>query len=92
MEPEMETMGSMEGEKKSSGAMVGLVVIIIILVVGVLYVWKASKDTSDVIPVEDTPVADIAPEVSADIENLDADLSDLDADLNLDDLNLDEVN
>ena len=35
----------MEPEKKSNGALVGLVVIIIILVIGGVYMWKSNKDT-----------------------------------------------
>ncbi len=33
----------MEPEKKSNGAFVGLVVIIIILVVGGIYIWQSSQ-------------------------------------------------
>lgn len=35
----------MEPEKKTSGALVGLVVIIIILVVGGVYIWLSNKDS-----------------------------------------------
>jgi len=34
----------MEPEKKSNGAFVGLVVIIIILVLGGVYIWQSNKD------------------------------------------------
>ena len=34
----------MEPEKKSNGALVGLVVIVIILVIGGIYLWQSNKD------------------------------------------------
>ena len=37
----------MEPDKKSNGAFVGLVVIIIILVIGGIYIWRSSKSTID---------------------------------------------
>ncbi|MBI3305833.1 hypothetical protein HYZ82_01715 [Candidatus Nomurabacteria bacterium] len=36
----------MEPEKKSNGAFIGLIVIIIILVIGGIYIWQSNKDTS----------------------------------------------
>lgn len=37
----------MEPEKKSNGALVGLVVIIIILIVGGIYIWMSNKNAVD---------------------------------------------
>ena len=34
----------MEPEKKSNGALIGLVVIIIILIIGGIYIWQSNKD------------------------------------------------
>ena len=34
----------MEPEKKSNGALVGLVIIVIILIAGGIYIWQANKD------------------------------------------------
>lgn len=36
----------MEPEKKSNGALVGLIIIIIILIIGGLYVWQTNKETT----------------------------------------------
>ncbi len=36
----------MEIEKKSNGALVGLIVIIIILIVGGIYMWMSSKNSA----------------------------------------------
>jgi uncharacterized protein HemX len=35
----------MEPEKKSNGALVGLIIIVVILAVGGFYVWQTNKDT-----------------------------------------------
>jgi len=37
----------MEPEKKSSGALIGLIVIIIILVIGGIYMWMSNKNTAN---------------------------------------------
>jgi uncharacterized protein YpmB len=37
----------MEPEKKSNGAFVGLAIIIIILIIGGIYMWKANKKTAE---------------------------------------------
>lgn len=37
----------MEPEKKSNGALIGLVVIIIILVIGGIYVWMSNKNSNE---------------------------------------------
>ena len=37
----------MEPEKKSDGALVGLVVIIIILAIGGIYMWQSSKNARE---------------------------------------------
>jgi flagellar basal body-associated protein FliL len=36
----------MEPEKKSSGAFIGLVVIIVILIIGGIYIWLSSKNVA----------------------------------------------
>ena len=36
----------MEPEKKSNGALVGLIIIIIILIVGGIYLWQSNDDTA----------------------------------------------
>jgi len=63
----------MEPEKKSNGALIGLVVIVIILILGGLYMWKVNSEENTGDPYQ--------PESSA-ITNEDADeLSSLETDL-----------
>lgn len=37
----------METEKKSNGALVGIVIVIIILVIGGIYMWMSNKNAAD---------------------------------------------
>lgn len=37
----------MESEKKSNGALIGLIVIVIILIIGGIYVWMSSRNTAN---------------------------------------------
>ena len=52
----------MEPEKKSNGASIGLIVIIIVLIVGGIYMWQVNKNSTDVntepITAEDTSELD----------------------------------
>ena len=50
----------MEPEKKSNGALVGLIVIIIILVIGGIYIWMSNQNTIELQrpPVESQSVTD----------------------------------
>jgi uncharacterized protein HemX len=36
----------MESDKKSNGALIGLVVIVIILVIGGIYIWQSNNNTT----------------------------------------------
>lgn len=64
----------MEPEKKSSGAMVGLVVVIIILILGGIYMWQTNKNTS---PADEVPLQSdtVSAQESADLEALDQELN-----------------
>ena len=61
----------MEPEKKSNGAFIGLVVIIIILVIGGIYIWQSNKDT---LPESDS----VAESDSIELTNLEADINSVD--------------
>jgi len=74
----------MEPEKKSNGALVGLIIIIIILIVGGIYIWQSSKDT-----LESTQPEVITEEDSIILDTLDQDLTDIDTNIDVD---LDAVN
>lgn len=74
----------MEPEKKSNGALVGLIVIIIILVIGGIYIWQSGKMQE--IPTE--PEA-VTTEDSNELNTLEADLQTTDTSTGVD---LDAVN
>ncbi len=71
----------MEPEKKSNGAMVGLVIIIIILILGGLYMWKLDKDTVENLSTEPETVTT---QDSAELNTLDADLEATDTNTGVD--------
>lgn len=62
----------MEPEKKSNGAFIGLIVIIIILVIGGIYIWQSNK--KDALP-EGDKVTEID---SIELINLEADVNSAD--------------
>ena len=67
----------MEPEKKSDGAFVGLVIIIIILVIGGIYMWQSGKNAK-----EKMKESEISEQDSVELDALEQDLDALD--LNLD--------
>ncbi len=73
----------MEPEKKSNGALVGLVVIIIILILGGVYMWRVNKNnTGDVNNIYNTsPVTD---KDALDLNSLEADLESADTSTGVD--------
>lgn len=68
----------MEPEKKSNGALVGLIVIIVILIVGGIYIWMSSKNAAPVTP------SGITTEDSTELNTLDADLQTTDTQTGVD--------
>ncbi|OGI65650.1 hypothetical protein A3H53_04250 [Candidatus Nomurabacteria bacterium RIFCSPLOWO2_02_FULL_40_10] len=68
----------MEPETKSNGALIGLVVIIIILVIGGVYIWQSNKDALEKkqSPAESEVVTD---QDSADLDALELDAEAIDA-------------
>ena len=69
----------MEPEKKSNGALVGLIIIILLLVVGGVYVWQSNKETSPAI--EATVITDGD---STDLEMMEASLETTDTNIGID--------
>lgn len=67
----------MELEKKSSGAMIGLVIIIILLIVGGVYVWQTNKSAL-------APGETITTEDSTELNTLEADLQTIDTNIGVD--------
>lgn len=68
----------MEPEKKSNGAFVGLVIIIIILIVGGIYMWQANQNRT----LLDTET--ITTEDSVGLDTLEADVNATDIDVGVD--------
>jgi beta-lactam-binding protein with PASTA domain len=71
----------MEQEKKSNGAMIGLVIIIILLLVGGIYVWQSNTKVS-------VPSEAVTSEDSAELNTLEANLQTTDTNIGVD---VDEV-
>ena len=69
----------MEPDKKSNGALVGLVIIIIILIVGGFYMWKSNQESMERIQSED-----ITTEDSDELNSLDADINSTDTNTGVD--------
>ena len=59
-------------EKKSNGALVGLVIIIIILVIGGIYIWMSNQKTLNEKKIQSN---NVTAQDSADLNKLEADIS-----------------
>ena len=62
----------MEPEKKSNGALIGSVIIILILLVGGIYVWMSRAKT------EPLPAENLGTEEAADLNTLEQDIDSVD--------------
>jgi len=69
----------MEPEKKSNGALIGLAIIIIILIVGGIYIWQ-SREMPE-IPVQSETITN---EDSSELDTLEADLQMTDTETGVD--------
>jgi uncharacterized protein HemX len=69
----------MEPEKKSNGALVGLIVIVIILIIGGIYIWQANKNAIN--PLEESQVSD---QDSTELNTLEQDLETADTEVGVD--------
>lgn len=68
----------MEPEKKSSGATVGLIVIVIIIILGGLYIWQSKVENP-------APTTDnLSAEDSAELDQLDQDVNSASAEAGVD--------
>jgi len=72
----------MDPEKKSNGAFIGLVIIIIILVIGGIYIWMSNKNSSPV-PAPST-IGTITDQDAAVIDALDTDIENTDTNIGVD--------
>ena len=71
----------METEKKSSGALLGLVIIIIILVAGGVYAWQNHQKTAET---QTKQAQDLSAQNSDDLDSLKADVESTDPNVNVD--------
>ena len=71
----------MEPEKKSSGALVGLIIIIIILVIWGIYMWQLNENAKKEIQFQNNTVTN---EDSAELDTLDAELQTTDTNTGVD--------
>ena len=75
----------MEPEKKSNGALIGSIIIIIILLVGGIYIWQSKvknlpiKNTENTVQTNETTTADLN-----DLNTLDQDLNTTDTNTGVD--------
>lgn len=79
----------MEPEKKSHGALIGSIIIIVILIIGGLYVWQQKSKT--VAPVNTNPEVQNTqnnPADSAELDTLDQEINGIDSTV---DVNIDAV-
>lgn len=74
----------MEPEKKSNGALIGLVIIVIILIIGGIYIWQTNTpatEESTLGEVQTSTNSSVTTEDSADLDNLDKDLETVDTNI-----------
>lgn len=68
----------MEPEKKLNGAVVGLVVIIIILLIGGIYIWQSKVKT---VPGTEDAGAEVSPADEEDLNSLEQDVNSVDTEI-----------
>ena len=69
----------MEPDKKSNGALIGLIIIIFLLVVGGIYVWQSNRDA-----LQKTPTPVVTEEDSNELNTLEASLETADTNIDVD--------
>ena len=69
----------MEPEKKSNGALVGLIVIVIILIIGGIYIWQLNKNAVN--PIGESQVSE---QDSSELNTLEQDLETTDTSVGVD--------
>ena len=71
----------MDPEKKSNGALVGLVVIIIILIIGGIYIWQSNKKATEKVQ---NQIEAVTTQDATDLNTIDADLQTTDTNVGVD--------
>jgi predicted PurR-regulated permease PerM len=78
----------MEPEKKSNGALIGLIVIVVILIIGGIYIAISNKNVIEKTVNSEINIQSTQNEDSAALDSLDEDLQSAETDLNIDVNNL----
>ena len=68
-------------EKKSNGALIGSVIIVLILIIGGIYIWQSKVKT---VLDNNEATQEVTTEDTSDLDTLDQDLENLDTELNVD--------
>ena len=74
----------MEPEKKSNGALIGLIVIIIVLVVGGIYIWMSNKKAVETMKAEQAQSEATMNQDSAALDALQKDVDGMDTNVDVD--------
>ena len=72
----------MEPEKKSNGALVGSIIIILILVIGGIYIWQSK--VKNVLEEKKFQEENVIPEDTSELNTLEEELGTTDIDINVD--------
>jgi ABC-type Na+ efflux pump permease subunit len=72
----------MEPEKKSNGALVGLIIIIIILVIGGIYIWQSKVQSA--LEEKKLQSENVTPSDTDELNNLEQDLNTVDTNVGVD--------
>jgi type II secretory pathway pseudopilin PulG len=78
----------MEPEKKSNGAFIGLIIIIIILIAGGVYIWQENKKAAEKIKTAQVQAEAILNQDSAALDSLDQELQTTDTNVGVDSNNI----
>ncbi len=76
----------MEPEKKSNGAFIGVIVIIVILIVGGIYIWQSNQETKEL---QRSQAEALSQEDAAALNALEADGASADSNVDVDANNID---
>lgn len=74
----------MEPEKKSNGAFIGLIVIIIILIVGGIFIWISNKNAAEKLKAEQAQYEAVNNQDAAALDALEQDVNGVDASAGVD--------
>ena len=74
----------MEPEKKSNGALVGLIIIIVILIIGGIYIWQSNKNSAVKMQTSSIQTETVTSQDSAALDALEKDIQTTDTSTGVD--------